>query len=494
MLLLWTFFLLGLNRICQVASSSPWSQCVTAKHCQAKFGDKTCDEECLHPECLRDGFDCLKAQGHCNPGHIQYCRDHYANSHCEHGCNSAPCGWDGSDCFRNQKPLWAKGTLVLHTHIPLQRGSFTNSSLLWALSVLLQTSLKLRGSAPLAANRDLFAFTPQQLADLLAQASSVDSNGSLLFLQVDNRPCSRLPSTCFPHASEAGNFLRAVMSPKPRTLPSLPELKAIINIRGVREEIGSREEEKVEMETKEDATPAWLWAVVAIAIGLALVLALVVFLVIRRVRQRRAEREGGNRVRHRSTVTDNDGSAKAWTQHAAHQEQRVRSSREKERNGLKKKKKAKEAEKKRRREPLGEDAIRMRPLKRDLDIGSDTDFTQSSMEDISARCSRRQEDASICDHRSQEQKHYRPGHSQPRRNIQPPPRGWERSAIPPPLLSPPQQSAPVQWCGPDGSVVLIRAVRSGLDRVVLELLRAGVPVNNTDHTAPLLPSSDSEQS
>lgn len=44
------------------------------------------------------------------------------------------------------------------------------------------------------------------------------------------------------------------------------------------------------------------------------------------------------------------------------------------------------------------------------------------------------------------------------------------------------QAAPVQWCGPDGSVVLIRAVRSGLDRVVLELLRAGVPVNNTDHT------------
>lgn len=43
-----------------------------------------------------------------------------------------------------------------------------------------------------------------------------------------------------------------------------------------------------------------------------------------------------------------------------------------------------------------------------------------------------------------------------------------------------RQSA--EWCGPDGSVVLIRAVRSGLDRVVLELLRAGVPVNNTDHT------------
>lgn len=43
-------------------------------------------------------------------------------------------------------------------------------------------------------------------------------------------------------------------------------------------------------------------------------------------------------------------------------------------------------------------------------------------------------------------------------------------------------SQSAEWCGPDGSVVLIRAVRSGLDRVVLELLRAGVPVNNTDHT------------
>lgn len=66
---------------------------------------------------------------------------------------------------------------------------------------------------------------------------------SLLFLQVDNRPCSRLPSTCFPYATEAANFLRAVMLLKPSTFPALPELKAIISIRGVREEVGSREEE-----------------------------------------------------------------------------------------------------------------------------------------------------------------------------------------------------------------------------------------------------------
>ncbi|XP_069393761.1 neurogenic locus notch homolog protein 1 [Paralichthys olivaceus] len=479
MLALRMFLLLGLSWTCGAASGDPWGQCPVNRKCKDKFGDGSCDRECMEPECLRDGLDCMKDRGHCNPDHIKYCRDHYADSHCGQGCNSAPCGWDGSDCFRHQSPQWAKGTLVLHTNIPLERGTFSNSSVLWALSVLLQSPLKLRGATQLATNMKLFEFDPQQLIDLLAKATPADSNGSLLFLQVDNRPCVRLPSTCFPYATEAASFLRAAMLLKPTSLPTLPELKAVIGIRGVREEIGSREEEMVEV--VKESNPVWLWAVVAIAVSLLLALPVAVFLVVRRVRQRRAEREGNNRVRHRSTVTDNEQSkAKSWTPHAAQQEQRVRSSRDIDKISLRKKKKAKEAEKKRRREPLGEDAIRMRPLKRDQDIGSDTDFTQSSMEDINARCSRRQEDASICDHRTQDQKQYRAGPSQSRRPIQPPPRGWERNAMPPPLLSPPQQSA--EWCGPDGSVVLIRAVRSGLDRVVLELLRAGVPVNNTDHT------------
>ncbi|CAJ1062984.1 neurogenic locus notch homolog protein 1 isoform X1 [Xyrichtys novacula] len=479
MLALRTFVLLGLSWTCQAAPGDPWGLCPINRKCKEKFGDSSCNRECMDPECLRDGFDCLKDRNPCNPTHILYCRDHYANTHCEQGCDSGPCGWDGSDCYKHQSPLWAKGTLILHTNIPLQRGTFSNSSLLWALSVLLQSPLKLRGSAPLALNRNLFDFDAQQLASLLSHSSVTDSNGSVLFLQVDNRPCSRLPATCFPYATMAASFLRAVLSEKPSYFPTRPELTAVFSIRGVREEIGSREDTVIK-EVKEP-TPTWLWAVIAVAIGLLLVLALAAFLVVRRVRRHRAEREESHRVRHRSTITDNEPKSKGLMPHTAHQEQRVRSIREKEKISLRKKKKAKEAEKKRRREPLGEDAIRMRPLKRDQDIGSDTDFTQSSMEDISARCSRRQEDASICDHRNPEQKHYRGGTSQLRRPVQTaPPRGWERNAMPPPLLSPPQQSA--EWCGPDGSVVLIRAVRSGLDRVVLELLRAGVPVNNTDHT------------
>lgn len=246
---------------------------------------------------------------------------------------------------------------------------------------------------------------------------------------MDNRPCSRLPSTCFHYATEAASFLNAVKFLKPVSFPTLPELNAIIGIRGVREEIGSREEEMIKKEVKgrltypvsqqkhthtssfelypRDAiktplcfqcvlkvfrfshicqpdmknnwscqgtvvkkfftflfielTPAWLWAVIAISIGMLLVLPPVVFLVVRRVRQQRAERDSNNRARQRSKAPDNDGKAKAWMSHAVgHQEQRLRSNREKDKISLRKKKKAKEAEKKRRREPLGEDAYRMR--------------------------------------------------------------------------------------------------------------------------------------
>ncbi|KAJ7985443.1 hypothetical protein DPEC_G00352090 [Dallia pectoralis] len=485
MLILWTTVLLGLNRWCQAASSGgdPWALCPN-RLCKAKFRDGTCDKDCTEPECLRDGFDCLRNKGQCNSGHIHYCRDHYANSHCDQGCDFAACGWDGGDCQSHHSPLWAKGTVLLHNRIPQKHGTFSNGSLLWALSTLLQTPLKLRGAASLDHGKDLFAFNPQQLENLLSQSSSDDSFGSLLFLQVDNRPCSRLPSTCFPSAIEAANFLLGwTLSSRP-PVPSHPELKAVISVRGVREEIGYREEDNpVKEDEINGATPPWLWAVIGVATGLVLVLVFAVVLVIRRVRRRRAERAGlggGERIRHRSVVSDDAsraGGARAWAQHTPHREHRDTAGREKDRNGVRKKKIAKEAEKRRRKEPLGEDAIRMRPLKKDLDIGSDTDVTQSSMEDINR---------SICDHRTQDQKHYGSPPNQPQTSIQPlllaPPRGWERNAVPSPSHRTPNHSAQVQWCGPDGSVVLIRAVRSGLDRVVLELLRAGVPVNNTDHT------------
>ncbi|XP_064206829.1 neurogenic locus notch homolog protein 1 isoform X1 [Anguilla rostrata] len=458
--------------------SDPWAQCPSAKTCKAKFADGICDKKCSEPECLRDGFDCL-VKNTCDPHYKQYCQDHYGNSYCEQGCDSAPCGWDGSDCFNQQSPLWANGTLILHTNIPSQEVPSRNRSLLWALSILLRTALKLRGVAPFHSSHNLYDLDPQKLAELLTQASTHDTNGSLLYLQVDNRPCSRLPSTCFQFSTEAANFLRTLMTLQHTIYPPFPEIQAVIAIRGVREELGERE--KYTVGENVNTSPSWLWAMVGVATGLGLALAILAALLIRRARRRRESQEEGQRVQHRSTATDSGHRGQAWAQHTPHRGERMRVEKENGNKGIgiKKKKKGKENGK-RRREPLGEDAIRLRPLKKELDIGSDTDMTQSSMEDINVRSSHRQ-DKSICDHRPEEQKHFHVTPSSPQSPTQASPGGWERNTSPPNHRTH-NNTAPVQWCGPDGSVVLIRAVRSGLDRVVLELLRAGVPVNNTDHT------------
>ncbi|XP_029115906.1 neurogenic locus notch homolog protein 1 [Scleropages formosus] len=452
-----TLLLWGWIRPYQVtALSDPWAQC-PSKVCKEKFADGSCEKWCATPECLMDGFDCLAEKRPCE--YIDYCRDHYANSHCEQGCNRAPCGWDGSDCFLSQAPTWAKGTLLIHTKILSQDVPAQNRSLLWALSTILQTTVTLRGVAPF--DLSLFALQPNDLRDLLTQKSTYRANGSLLFLQVDNRPCSSAASTCFPSATQAGNFLRTAKEKSKLPPSSLQELQNVYEVRGVEEELGDRENYQI--------SHSWLWPVVGVTVGLFLALVLLVAVAIRRMRRRTQERAGGGRVQHVSTVTETNHTGQPWTLHTPHRGERMKK-KEKEKNGKKKKKKAKDSGK-RRSEPLGEDAIRLRPLRKEVDIGSDTDITQSSMEDIN----------SIRDHRPQEQKHFRVAASQLQSPSQVPSRRWERNSTPP-HNRPPNNSAPVQWCGPDGSVVLIRAVRSGLDRVVLELLRAGVPVNNTDHT------------
>ncbi|XP_053468150.1 neurogenic locus notch homolog protein 1 isoform X1 [Ictalurus furcatus] len=465
------FMLWPLSSLCHASPGDPWSSCPADKICKVKFANGACDMECSGSQCLKDGFDCLKPKESCNSGYILYCRDHFDNAHCEKGCNTAPCGWDGSDCiktYKNQHPNWAKGVLILHTAIPFQKAPLQNSSLLWALSILLQTSVKLRGVVPLQPSADFFAMDAQQLIDLHQQAPNYKSNRSLLFLQVDNRPCSQLPFSCFPYASEAADFLNAMLELNLAPAHIKPEIQVLIGIRGINKEITVRETPVKEP----DGSPAWLWPVVGIAVGIGVALAVVATAVLVwfwRRRQRREQGDHHRRVHHRSTATDSNGGNKDWTQCSTEQNKRNgRIAREKDRNGMKKKKKGKDLRKKR-REPLGEDAIRIRPLKKSLDIGSDTDVTQSSMEDISK---------TICDHRSPDQKHFNINHKHVPIS---PPRRWDRNSIPTQQRTP-SNSAPVQWCGPDGSVVLIRAVRSGLDRVVLELLRAGVPVNNTDHT------------
>ncbi|MBN3305252.1 NOTC1 protein, partial [Amia calva] len=373
----------------------PWAQCAASLGCRSKFADGVCHQQCEEPECLRDGFDCLAKTAACEPQYEQYCQHHYGNTHCDHGCSSAPCGWDGSDCVQNRTPAWAQGTLLVLTPLPASawapQGPPRLPPLLWALSLPLRTTLQLRGVVPFDPSRDLSTADPQQLsqsATLRPQGGAGEVNGSVLLLQIDNRPCSQLPTSCFPSALLAAHFLHALMtSHKPPRLPA-----EVLAVMGVREELGKRGSEG----------------------------------------EREAEVKTGGGRRERGAPGRTPG--------------------EERRSDGEWKKRGKDAGRKR-REPLGEDAMRLRPLKHEVDCGSDGDITQSSLEEaglVDRKWSLRQEDDSICDHRPQEHKHF--------------------------------QVMALQWCGPDGSLVLIRAVRSGLDRVAVELLRAGVPVNNTDHT------------
>ena len=77
------------------------------------------------------------------------------------------------------------------------------------------------------------------------------SPSSLLFLQVDNKPCvQQQESSCFPSAPGAARFLRARMAPG---RPPSARLEAVIQVRGVMEELGDRSEERVEI--KPDGKP-----------------------------------------------------------------------------------------------------------------------------------------------------------------------------------------------------------------------------------------------
>ncbi|XP_069055075.1 neurogenic locus notch homolog protein 3 [Lepisosteus oculatus] len=418
----------------------PWAYCHHSVDCKSKFADGSCNRECTDPECLRDGFDCLPdIGGACDPKYRNYCQDHYSNSHCEQGCNSAPCGWDGSDCVSGQQPVWAEGTLLLQTTIPTWKIPRENTTLLWNLSTILRAPLRLRGAVPFDPEQDLFLVKSKELADLSPHAENT-VQGSVLLLQVDNRPCSARPSSCLPSALLAASFLRAAQ----RVAPRLPG--CVVAVRGVPEELGER-----------DPPPAplpWLWAAAgaaAVAVGVAAVA------VAMRARARRGLRRGAAAA---AAAADSEQQGEPRAPRC--QAQPLRPERERRKRG--------QEAGKRRREPLGEDAIRLRPLTRDADCGGDTDGSHSSLQEAGPAGRKwvcRQEDESIRDHRPQEHMHFQAS-------------GWDGNCSSP--LRTLGQSAPVQWCGPDGTVVLIRAVKSGLDRVVLELLRAGVPVNNTDHT------------
>lgn len=62
-----------------------------------------------------------------------------------------------------------------------------------------------------------------------------------MFLQVDNRPCAKLQFSCFPYASEAADFLNAMLELNHAPAHIKPEIQALVGIRGINKEITVKE-------------------------------------------------------------------------------------------------------------------------------------------------------------------------------------------------------------------------------------------------------------
>ncbi|XP_039624856.1 neurogenic locus notch homolog protein 1-like [Polypterus senegalus] len=478
-------------------SGDPWMMCPQAKVCQKKFRDGTCDHECSSLECLLDGFDCHPNEGLCESKYHHYCQDHYSNGKCEQGCRKANCGWDGVDCFSEVFPYSADGMLLLVVPIPVQDIRDRNISFLWALATVLRTSIILHGLHPFDLHRDLNSLTQSDLNNtdefpVTPKSTLLPKNyaaGSLALLEIDNRPCSQNSHFCFPTANLVARFLMAVNSQRGSQVPVLPF--PVSAARGINWHYNRQGGPQVSNNKKDTSTQGsempWILIGVALASGFVVLVAMIalgvkVVALCRKKQQKEKDKEQ-TRCKHRS---------KKQGKHCRRQ----------------------------RREPLGEDAIGMKPLRRQPNCGDDTDVTQSSMDEssITATFNDEEDFSSIRDHRPLQHKNYSAKQSRPQSPVkscnteikeskklgEPPKatnnltkrsnvklnesadRGSLHAAISsgsvPLCLTLLQKGVPdLNAEGPDGATPLILAVRLCMNDVVSQLLSAGAEVNAADH-------------
>ncbi|XP_029440386.1 neurogenic locus notch homolog protein 1-like [Rhinatrema bivittatum] len=397
---------------CSLQNPDPWKQCGESS-CWSVFRDGVCQERCNTEECFYDGHDCI-AFGDCNPLYHQYCQDHFGNGHCEWGCNSAECGWDGGDCARESRG--PRETLVLLA--ALRPGSLRRdvAALLRALARALRAALwvKRDGQGEMIyrcpACGDLENRTalqrwqePQAGRSLRAAASSEEPEDGgqterfVVFLEVDLSLCTDPDLPCLKSAEQMVRFLAA--------LAAAEALEKLLPFPLV-----AVKQEHNEKNSFTSAEPPWKLISSSVAVGLAVVLGILIGVHL----SRRRKREHGA----------------LWfpAGFARHRDPNAR----------------------RRREPVGEDAIGLKPLKQDTDCDEESEV-YSGPEDEGIPAPRKlklEEGSSVPDRRRWTQKHIKAGVHVPKA----------------PALTPPQgepEGRDIDARGPDGVTPLMSAVCAG---------------------------------
>uniref|UniRef100_A0A803V7W6 Neurogenic locus notch homolog protein 1 n=1 Tax=Ficedula albicollis TaxID=59894 RepID=A0A803V7W6_FICAL len=311
--------------------------------CAGFAGNKICDGKCNNHACGWDGGDCSlnfndpwkncsqslqcwkyfndgKCDSQCNnagclydgfdcqnPLYDQYCKDHFSDGHCDQGCNNFECEWDGLDCANNMPEKLADGTLVVVVLITPENLKNNSFNFLRELSRVLHTNVVFKKNAK--GEYMIFPYygNEEELKKHYIKRSTEDwSDISIVYLEIDNRQCIQSSSQCFQSATDVAAFLGA--------LASLGNLNIPYKI------------EAVKSETAEPTKNSQLYPMYVV--GAALVLLAFIGLGVLVSRKRRREH------------------GQLWFPEGF---------------------KVTESSKKKRREPLGEDSVGLKPLKKASD-------------------------------------------------------------------------------------------------------------------------------
>ncbi|XP_026542643.1 neurogenic locus notch homolog protein 1-like [Notechis scutatus] len=305
---------------CALGLLDPWKNCPKRDLCQRVFRDGHCESHCDNEECLYDGFDCVP-QKECNPSYTRYCRDRFSDGHCDRGCHSASCGWDGGDCASSVPP--AESTLALVVLLPRESVPELLRSLVTA------TRAELRIQRDRQHRERIYPYTGKEELGSQSNWTGIrtkdlaETVGYTVFLVVEGSSCQ---GQCPTSAKSALNLLGSLMAKE--------ILSSLIPHRVVAAWL-----EVIENDSQPSVSHFSGPLIYCVGVG-ALVLALVIFIGVWRIR----------RPQHRE-----HGSLWLPPGFAPRQGKKRRC----------------------RRDPVGEDAIRLKPTKLSTEFAEDHDIFSS---------------------------------------------------------------------------------------------------------------------
>ncbi|KAL8213230.1 UNVERIFIED_CONTAM: hypothetical protein K2H54_061573 [Gekko kuhli] len=188
---------------CSLRVLDPWENCPRRDLCWMAFRDGQCHRHCDNEDCLFDGYDCSQ-QMQCNPLYERYCWDHFSDGYCDGGCDTALCGWDGGDCWSASTEGPGLGLVVLLPQEGLRQ-------FLRSLAVALRGALRLQRD--LQGRERIYPYTGKEELGSSSnwtgaeEKAAVETIGCTIFLAMDGNRCL---GQCPTSPRSALNFLGAL--------------------------------------------------------------------------------------------------------------------------------------------------------------------------------------------------------------------------------------------------------------------------------------------